>query len=507
VQSPLLITIFLLKQSIMKLTVTGLIALCVFTAALQAQTKKDLVVTKRAPVAAIPKKPLALKRFDEADAKSSDGKRYKATDLIKTLSGKSITVKEYLERVNKIEAEMNQKGFTLRDFKPAPANLLYKPVLLDESRINTINIDINRNVKPLLNLQTNSAKIFIHKSAAGSAQRVSLITDKNAALFQKLKDALKGKIPQPETIEKKYSIDSLLKPLADKINASMDNDDAEFQLTAAELVVRSHAAPPAGLGTSGNTDLFSTTASEYKVAVKFGATMKLSIGLPINITLPVATMNGEFIAPSNTAQKLSRKVIVNLMGRSLFNKTAQVTTNTLDEEFQEELDISEITNSTMNIGSFTDCVPSIGFNTDISNQGAIGCKYKADMTRTNVDAYIGPTYSMRLRVAASFGMEDVLEGGIEGIVTLLKGSLGFGGNAGLDYEDNKWKLLNTAYVESSLEVLQGQVNFFVRYPDMLNWSCFGPCIKTERFPIYKTPVAFKLQGTLLQKDNGTTLNW
>jgi hypothetical protein len=265
---------------------------------------------------------------------------------------------------------------------------------------------------------------------------------------------------------------------------------------------------PCRLGGNVDSDLFGTTDSEYKVAVNFGATMKVSAGLPINITIPLATMNGEFIAPSKSNKKLSRRVVVNLLGRSLFNRTSVVNGNTLEEEEQEELDIAELINSpAMSTTSFIDGLPSVGFNTDISTMGAVGCMYKADMTRTNVDAYIGPTYSARLRVAASYGVEDVLEGGIEGIVTLLTGGVGFGGNAGLDYEDNKWKLVNTAYVETTLEALKGEVNFFVRYPDITNWCGFVPCIKKETFPIFKTPTSFKLRGTLLEEDKSKNINW
>jgi hypothetical protein len=494
----------------MKKVVTALVAVGLTTSGALAQAKKELVIQKRAPVTATAKKTVAFNKFQVTDAKSTDGKKYAETDVIKTISGKSITVGEYLKRVNNIEAEMNKKGYTLRNFNPGTNNLLYKPVILEEARINTLNTEINRNSKPLMNLQANNNKVFMHSASNKTLaiQRVSTLKTTNPAAFQKLIGSIKLKTMQPETIEKTHSIKNLLKPLADKIQAELDNDDAEFQLANADLVVRTYAEPPKAPDGTADEDLIGTTNSEYKVAVTFGATMKVSLGLPINFTLPLATMNGEFIAPSNKTKKLSRKVVVNLVGRSLFNKSTTVNGNTLDEEDSQELDISELLSSVpMNATNFLDWIPSIGFNTDLSNSGAVGCMYKADMTRSNVDAYIGPTYSVRLRVAASYGMEDVAEGGIEGIVTLLKGGLGFGGNAGLDYDGTQWKAINKAYVESTLEALKGEINFFVRYPDLGNWSCFGPCIKKETFPLFKTPTAFKLTGTLLEDDKSKVLTW
>lgn len=489
----------------MKQVVIGLTLCCVATSAVQAQLKKDVLVKQRTPATAVAKKSLVAKPFTITEATAVSGKAVKPTDMVKTASGKSITVEEFLKRVNKLESGMSQKGYTLRNFKPASNNLIRKPVIIEMNRINTINSEINRNVKPLMNLQASNSKVFFHKSTL-AWQRASLITAKNPSAISKLKDQLTTR--KAETIEETYDIDRYLKPLADKINLEMDNDEAEFKLTTAALTVRSFAVPPATLGSSTDTDVFGTTESEYKVAVTFGASMKVSVGLPINLTIPLATMNGEFVAPAKTSRKLSRKVVVNLLGRSLFNRTATINGNSLDEEFNEELDIAELINSpAMSTVNFMDWIPSVGFNTDISTMGAVGCMYKADMTRSNVDAYIGPTYSARLRVAASYGMEDILEGGIEGIVTLLTGGLGFGGNAGLDYEGDKWKLVNKAYLESTLEALKGEVNFFVRYPDMGNWSCGGPCIKKETLNIFKVPAAFKLRGTLLEDDNTKTLNW
>lgn len=477
---------------------------CGFVPAVQAQLKKDVLVKQRTVAVVTPKKSLVNKPFTVAEVSATSGRAVKPTDMVKTVSGKSISVDEYLKRVNKLEAEMSEKGYTLRNFQPSASNLVRKPVVVEEIKINSINTEMNRNLKPLNNLQSNNSKVFFHKGNI-AASRASLLNGKNLAAINKLKEQLNKK---PETIEKVYDVDRYLKPLADKIQAELNNDDAEFKLATAALTVRSYAAPPANVVLANSTDVFSTTESEYKVAMTFGASMKVSVGLPINLTIPLATMNGEFVAPAKATKNLSRKVVVNLLGRSLFNRTSAVNGNSLEEEFTEELDIAELLNSpAMSTVNFMDWIPSVGFNTDVSTAGAVGCTYKADMTRSNVDAYIGPTYSARLRVAAKYGVDDILEGGIEGIVTLLTGGVGFGGNAGLDYEDDKWKLINKAYIESTLEALKGEVNFFVKYPDFGNWSCGAPCIKTERLNIFKVPAAFKLRGTLLEDDNTRTLNW
>lgn len=489
-----------------KIVMTGLTMVCFCGVAVQAQLKKDLRIIQRKPAVVTPKKSLPVKPYTLEEAVAASGKPLKSSDLVKTVSGKSITLQEYLRRLNSVEEEMAVKGYTLRDFKSTPANLLRKPLVVEENRINAVNTEMNRNVKPMSNLPSNTQKIFIHKGAIAS-QRLAGLTVGNKAAIQKLQEALAASKPKSETIEKVYDIRGYLKPLVDKIGAEMDNDDASLKLENASLKVRSFVDPPAAIA-AVNADIFNNTDSEYKVAVTFGASMDVSVGLPVNINIPLATMNGEFVAPAKTAKKLTRKVVVNLMGRSLFNRTAVVNEEALYEEKHEELDIAELIGApAMAAASFLDWIPTVGFNANIYTSGTVGCMYKVDMSRVNVDAYIGPTYGTRLRVEASFGLGDILEGGVEGIVTLVTGGLGFGGNAGLDYADNKWKLVNKAYIESSLEVLKGEVNFFVRYPDLKNWSCGAPCIRTDRYSIFKTPAALRLRGTLLEEDNTKTLSW
>ena len=493
----------------MKKEITALLltVLCIAGTTSFGQTK-ILVSKKNLPVVT-PKPALSLKAFTLADIKNSGDKKFTERDLIKTISGISITVAEYLIRVNRIEGEINKKGYTLRNLMVTPSNLIYKPIVLDQQKISSLNMDINRNVKPLPFSQADNNKLFIQTSNTSAIKTISSISKINPDIIANLKSRLVSKIIGPQSIDQNYSIDSLLKPLTDKINDALNIENGNFKLNAASLDVKSYAEPPDGstIGVS-DPDLLSGTNSEYKVAVNFGANMNGSFGLPISIAIPVATMNAEFISPSNSTKKLSRRVVVNLLGKSLFNKTSTVTTNTLNEQDEQELDLSELISSVaLNTVNFMDWIPSIGFNTDLSTSGAVGCMYSANMTRNSVEAYVGPTYSVRLRVAASYGLEDVAEGGIEGIITLLKGGLGFGGNAGLSYDGSKWTLINKANVVSTLEALSGEVDFFVRYPDLTNWSCFGPCIAKATLPIYKTPVAFTLKGTLLEEDKGKTLNW
>lgn len=74
-----------------------------------AQNDKPVIVN-RAPGSVALKTPLAFKRFELADAKK-DGKNLKATDKIKTASGKEITVEDYLSRVNEVEQEISKRGY------------------------------------------------------------------------------------------------------------------------------------------------------------------------------------------------------------------------------------------------------------------------------------------------------------------------------------------------------------------------------------------------------------
>jgi hypothetical protein len=228
----------------MKRIIAGLAVVCIASTAAQGQLKKEVQILQRKPAAPVAKKALPLKPFTVTEISATSGKTVKSTDMVKTLSGKSITVEEYLRRVNKIEEGLAAKGATLRNLKPTNTILNRKPVILEENKINTINSEINKNLKPLLNLQASTNKVLMHKMPKPNAFRASQIVSKNQALLNKVIEDFKKKQPKTETIEQTYDIDRLLKPLSDKINESLDEDDAQLTMAAASLVVRSHAVPP-----------------------------------------------------------------------------------------------------------------------------------------------------------------------------------------------------------------------------------------------------------------------
>lgn len=468
-----------------------------------AQNDKPVIVN-RAPGSVALKTPLAFKRFELADAKK-DGKNLRATDKIKTASGKEITVEDYQSRVNEVEQEISKRGYTLRNYEPGASSLKYKPVKLANTDIDRLNLQINSGRKAPLSQQQRMNFLFKKKAtptASGTAKTINTPVTVQSKINTDQLSALKK---VEKKIEEEVSIVELLKPLTDRIQESIGADGAKFNLANASLKVTSHAIRPLGSDIENN---MTSTLSEYRVAVNFNANISGSFGLPFNITIPMATMKGEFTARANTGQRHERKVVVNLMGRSFFNKTGAISGDSFSEEDEEELQLSELlANRSFSSISFMDWLPSMGINTSFTMGGSVGCSYHVEMDRNGVSAFIGPTYGTTVRVSASYGYRDVIEGGIEGIVTLLKGGIGFGGSAGLEKQEGVWRLKNLSSVEATLEALKGEINLFVRYPDLSNWSCWGPCITKKTFPLFETPTAFRLTGTLLESDKGVNLNW
>lgn len=473
-----------------------------------AQNDKAVIVNR--PVSNLAAKPaIAFKRFELSDAKK-DGKQLQATDKVKTVTGKEITVQDYLSRINALEQEIGKRGYTLRNYDLTASSLKYKPVNLGNTEIERQNLQINAGKKAPLNKQQRMNLLFRKKKTATTATSNSASAGNKAKLAgpvtgnSKINTENLGVKREEKRIEEEVSVKDLLKPLTDRIQESIGADGAKFNLTNASLKVSSYAMRPFGDVENG----IQATNSEYKVAVNFNASITGSFGLPFSITIPMATMNGEFTARANASQRHERKVVVNLMGRSFFNKTGAITGDDFSENDEEELQLSELlANRAFSSGSFMDWLPSMGINTSFSMGGSVGCSYEVEMDRNGVSAFIGPTYGTTLRVSASFGYQDVIEGGIEGIVTLVKGGIGFGGSAGLEKQEGVWRLKNISSVEASLEALKGEVNLFVRYPDLTNWSCWGPCIAKKTFPVFETPTAFRLNGTLLESDKGFNLNW
>lgn len=440
--------------------------------------------------------------FRLQDIKTSDGRKIDANTKTKTISGKEITVGEYLKKINNVEAKLNAKGSSLRSFSLANNVDMRKVSINQASKINAANkINAPENAK-LLTFPQLSAEIKYH----AFKKQPSLSGLPKIGVSDKLKGILRQLTAK--TIEQKQDVTPILKSFTDQIANSQNASQykAKLNFGTSQVKITSVFIPPAD-----NSFNLGTTDSKFTVNTSFNADLIVDLyGIPVEVNL--MDLQGEFEANAKNGVKNKRRVIVNYVGRSIINKTDIVNTDEFNEEFQNSLNISELSNFPTDINDFIPFNQFITFNVSFSNLGSIGAQYDVDMSKTHVDATVGPTYAMDLRVAASFGLDDVLEGGIEGIITLARGSLGFGGNAGIDLEaNNSCKLINKMKITAGLSVLQGEVNLFTRYPDPLNWSCnFGPlpamCIKKDIYPLYKTPVAFRVNRTLVENDMSVKLN-
>lgn len=447
-------------------------------------------------------KAIPINSFKIEDIKTSDGGKIDANTKTKTISGKEITVGEYLKRINIVESKLNAKGNSLRSFSLANNVDMRKVSINEESKIvatNKINAPDNSKVLTFAQLSTEIKYHAFKKQPSLSGITKIGVSDKIKAISKQL---------SAKTIEQKVDVKTILKSFIDKIadNQNASEFKSKLNLFASEVKVTSVFIPP-----TDNSLNLGTTNSRFTVNTSFNANLNVALyGIPIEINL--IDLQGEFEANAKTEVKNKRRVIVNYVGRSIINKTNTINTDELNEKFQNSLNISELSNFPTDLSDFIPFNEFIPFNVSFSNLGSIGAQYDIDMSKTHVDATVGPTYAMDLRVAASYGLDDVLEGGIEGIITLARGSLGFGGNAGIDLEtNNSCKLINKIKITAGLSVLQGEVNLFIRYPDLSNWSCgVGfipvPCIKKDTYPLYKTPVAFKVNGTLLEDDKSVSLN-
>ena len=123
-----------------------------FLLANSSMAQNRIVIENRQPVSFSGKTPVAFKRFDLAEAKVN-GQQMKPTDKIKTISGKEITVEEYLARVNKIEQEISKRGYSLRKYEIGKTSLKFKPVNISNTEILRKNQLINTGVKAPLGRQ------------------------------------------------------------------------------------------------------------------------------------------------------------------------------------------------------------------------------------------------------------------------------------------------------------------------------------------------------------------
>jgi hypothetical protein len=482
----------------MKKVSTVLAALCLYTF-IHAQPKAINIGPKK-NLTKISKTPLALNRFTISEIQGYAKTNLNASSKVKTISGKEIGLDEYLKRVNEIERKFNARGVSLRNY--SLKNAVNEKIIVNNSSAKVEALNQKTSKGNQIEAKQFSKMVQYHKT--NSIKSLSQLVKTNPLIFS---HSFKF---SPKTIEQNFDLQELLQNYTNQIrqHAGGGDNDVELNIANAYLRVISTIDTVGAVGTN-----LENTNTSFKVDASFNANMGVTLFGFIPLDLNLASMTGEFVANTKTNVKNKRRVVVNILGRSIFNRTSQINTEDFEEEGQNDLNISELTDFPTDITDYIPFEDFIPFHLSLSTVGSVGSQYSVNLSKTHVDANVGPTYALDLRVAGSYGIEDVLEGGIEGIITLARGGLGFGGNAGLSQSklDNKWKLINKAYVNASLDVLQGEINLFTRYPDLTNWSCSVgfipvPCIKKDTYTIYKTPVAFKLTGMLKEIDKSESIN-
>jgi hypothetical protein len=478
------------------LTLLAILYLCQVASAQQ----KVMVIGQKKILPKTSKAPLSANLFTLTEFQGYAKSNLDPSSKVKTISGKEITMDEYLRRINEVEKKFNVKGVSLRNYNLT--NDINEKIIVSNTPAKVEAL----NQKTILSNQVNAKQFstIVQYNKVNNVKSLSQLKKQgNLVLASGFKFS-------PKTIEQNFDLRTVFQNLTNNVSqhAGGGNNDMDIRIANAYLKVISMIDTVGAIGTN-----LENTNTSFKVDASFNANMGLTLFGFIPVDLNLATMTGEFVANTKTNVKNKRRVVVNILGRSIFNKTSAINSDDFEEEDQNDLNISEITNFPTDITDFIPFNDLTPFNLSLSTMGSVGSQYSVNLSKTHVDANVGPTYALDLSVSGSYGIEDVLEGGIEGIITIARGGLGFGGNAGLSQNSltKKWTLTNKAYVNASLDVLQGEINFFTRYPDPRNWSCSigpipAPCIKKDTYPIYKTPVAFKLRGMLREIDKSETIN-
>jgi hypothetical protein len=404
--------------------------------------KNDLTRAKRVPK---PFEPIVLNPANGQDL----------PDPVKLPDGSTMPRDKYLAELNKVEQALNRQGLSLRDNEKvvlihALKNKLAKSQqLIEIEKFSNITIQLN----DIVNL----------KYTALNTQAPMLYNDNNLNNGYVKSDLQKKDIK--ETKEIKINEDLVYAALAKETKLVIDKiapfeftyGDAEtlgasafakYELTSkAEPLadVKYATATPATV-----TEAIKKTNSDFKMYIGTEGSFSV-LGYKVKLFEASFTLD----APSNPTKNLNKRIIVERLGKTIFN---------LDEQYNGDTKEIDKTDEDVVAYKMKDIVipiaGPINITTSFSVTGKMGVQYKCSLNRYGLSAGVMPFVKAKAILEASIGLGSIASIGVGGELKLINAEVKAGVNAGLSWNATGWQLNNTSLLNMNLTLLKGRLYAF-----------------------------------------------
>lgn len=394
------------------------------------------------------KTPIAFKPFPMV---GKDGRAINPLTRITLHSGKTITASEYFARLNKTESALNAQGYTIRNSatEKVSAHVTTRTFLEDM---------VARYARPIGALRT-------------EAQLASLMSTTRRVGNYTLKPESEYTPAEKNTLDKVYfetsgnnvitSIKNLNSAAAapvwsvvassnpKPIKAIDERDDKEWSLGKQSTIkagVRGELIRQAAIY-QFNPQSPGTSMSSFRVIGKGNV-----YGYLLNKQVNLLKAEADFIAPADSAKKMSARVKVEVAGLTIHN---------INNSYPQKKTVSGNPTRSINKSFPIEGFPiggGLSFTGKIGVKGSAGLKYNATIGRGYVTASTTPTANLSAYAEAGMEFLDFIGGGVGGTLTFIQGKIDLRGSLFLALQNAEQIIVGYShYFGVDLNLLKGRL--------------------------------------------------
>ena len=410
-----------------------------------------------------------------------DGKAISPSKKVTLKNGNTITAQQFVNKANAIEKKLNAEGYTLRNNDNKIASKTITPSEFLDGKVATAPkaigpmkrgaelknfMSLEKPVKIVKSLHDNRASSNTGRTitlkpysmySAKEKQDVSKYVfgnTSNTVKAQKITRSwrnFKIKAGQFGNLKKIYEVNKT-------INKDWSfGEPSTFQASMQGSVQRYAKIYPFD---PKNPE---KSKSEFLVS----ATGKAK-GSLFDKSIDILNASCEFYAPSDITKKMTAKIQIKALGKTLFN---------MNKQYAQKADFSRIFANTFDVSFEIEVpiVPGIDFNGLIGAKGEVGFEYGAKILRTVAQVQAKPMVNLQGYAEAGAEFLQLLGGGVGGELTFIKGELDLQAFTGIWNQNSEQIVLGVNfYFGYDLEVLSGSMYAYLEACTPVIDKCWRP---------------------------------
>ncbi len=361
--------------------------------------------------------------------------------------GSKMPREKYLAELNKIEADLNKQGLSIRDNQEVVQISSLKNAMKQSTDLRRSNSFPQASALTTVQAIRNTVMAMPGVTLKSDPDDGGEIANKNKSTAKKtvVTGATQVIITEAKEVRNKIA----------PFEFTLGDPQTLYAGAFAKYELISRAEPLSNISFTNATP--QTVTNEIKktnsyFSMYIGSEAKASV---LGFDLKLYEASFILDAQSNASKKLSKKAIVYRIGKTIFNE---------DDSYDgDSKEISKVDKEILNWQLADIIIPIVGpidIRTSFALFGSVGIEYDCSLSRTGLTAVVKPFILAKATLEGSIGLSSVARVGVGGQLDFLNAEIFAGAKSDLGWNSTGWQLNNTSLLNMKLDLLVGRLYGF-----------------------------------------------